>query len=63
MLGWTPPASLHALPMPAIKPQLADYPSCIIITTQLHYPAPGYKVRKLNYFSGICGLLGTRCTK
>ena len=28
-----PTASLYALSLPAIKPQLADYPACIIITT------------------------------
>jgi len=26
-------ATLHALPLPELKPQLADYPACILITT------------------------------
>jgi hypothetical protein len=27
-----PTATLHALPLPELKPQLADYPVCILIT-------------------------------
>jgi len=28
-----PTATLHALPLPELKPLLADYPACILITS------------------------------